>query len=195
MMKNRLVVTLGTLSLLAFACGGEDAAPPESGTTTEIPATPIAGRYEVTGATVAVESGYRRDISGTVILSTEADTYTATFDLTTTYPDPAADEPIIAEVIGKGEGAVQGRTLRGTATTQIVASMVPNVDPGFAFIPRSVSTNIVSESVTTIAADGTVNIEIENHAAPGEDYTPTRTTLSGYRVAKGGVGAGAEPSD
>ena len=69
----------------------------------------------------------------------------------------------------------------------MVAS-VPGVDPGFAFIPRSVSTRIVSSTVATIAADGSVSIEIENRPGPGEDYSPTRTTLRGRRVSAAGLG-------
>lgn len=190
-MRRQHAAWLGSLALFTVSCGAPQETVVEEESAPEVAATPISGRYEVTGSTVALESGYKRDISGTVILTTDGDSYTATFDLATTYPDPAADEPIIAEVIGKGEGSIEGRTLRGSADTQIVASTVPNVDPSFAFIPRSVSTRIVSKSVTTIAADGSVSIEIENQPAPGEDYMPTRTTLSGKRVAQAGVGGAA----
>ena len=175
--------------LLALACGGGEVE--QAATESETPAveaTPIGGMYEVSGVTVATESGYKRAIEGTVILAVDGDRYTATYNLTTTYPDPEGDEPLAAEVIGKGEGEVEGRTLRGTAETQLVVATVPNVDPAFAFIPRTVSTRIVSAGVTTIAADGTAHIEIENKPAPGETYAPTRSTLTGRRVSAAGVG-------
>ena len=149
-----------------------------------IEAVPISGRYEVRGVTVALESGHKREIAGTIILAEEGGRYTSTFDLTTTYP--GAEEALPAEVIGKGDGRVEGRTLKGTAHTQLVMATVPGIDPGFAFIPRLVSTRIRSTTVATVAADGTVTIEIESQPEPGEQYVPTRTTLRGSRVSAAG---------
>jgi hypothetical protein len=176
--------TLGLLAAfgLAGGCGGEETALEAAPEAT----APIGGLYEVHGTTVGLESGHKREIAGTVILAEDGDRYTATFNLTTTYP--GAEEALPAEVIGKGQGAIDGRTLRGSAQTQLVMATVPGVDPGFAFVPRMVSTRIVSETVTTIAADGTVSIEIENQPAPGESYAPTRTTLRGERVSAVGIG-------
>ena len=151
-----------------------------------IESAPIGGRYEVKGVTVALESGHKRDIAGTVILAEEGGRYTAAFQLHTTYP--GAEEALPAEVIGTGVGTIEGRTLRGTAQTQLSMATVPGVDPSFAFVPRLVSTRIASNSLTTIAADGTVTIEIENQPAAGEDYAPTRTTLRGSRISAAGIG-------
>jgi hypothetical protein len=86
-------------------------------------------------------------------------------------------------VIGKGEGKVEGRTLTGTAHTQVVVASVPGVDPNFAFIPRQVSTRLISDSVTTIARDGSVTIQTDSRGEEGEEYSPTRTTLRGSRIA------------
>ncbi len=186
---------LASLMLLAWAvfslaCGGGESVEAEA---PAAEATPISGRYEVKGVTIALESGYRRDIAGTVILAEEGGTYTAAYQLQTTYP--GAEEALPAELIGTGRGTVEGRTLRGTAQTQLAMATVPGVDPGFAFVPRMVSTRIVSTSVTTIATDGTVTIEIESQSAGGEDYAPTRTTLRGTRISAAGIGgpAGSQP--
>ena len=132
--------------------------------------------------------GFMVLFAGTVILADEGGHYTATFNLTTTYP--GADQAMPAEVIGKGEGTIDGRTLMGSAHTQVVMATVPGVDPGFAFVPRMVSTRIESKTLTQIAADGGVSIEIENTPAPGESYAPTRTTLRGTRVSAGGIARG-----
>jgi hypothetical protein len=186
---RHLVPRLALLSLLGLACGpgAEDGA--GGAEPAEAPAVPIAGMYEVSGVTVTAATGDERAISGSVILAEDGARYTATFNLTTTYP--GAEEALPAEVIGKGEGTIDGRTLLGTAQTQLVMATVPGVDPGFAYIPRLVSTRIVSDSVTTIARDGTVHIEIENSPAEGEDYASTRTTLRGRRVSAAGVGSAA----
>src|SRR5262247_3473787 len=169
----------GSIALLAvgvaalFACSGAEE---RKGAVEEVgEEVPIPGMYKVEGATVDKASGERRDISGTVILAIEGDSYTATFHLATTFPGSGTD-PIAAEVIGKGEGRVEGRTLTGTAHTQLVVASVPGVDPNFAFIPRQVSTRLISDSVTTIGRDGTVSIQTDSQGEEGEENSPTRTT-------------------
>ena len=149
---------LPAIILLVLGCGAQDAEVAE-----EIEAVPIPGRYDVRGATVAIESGHKREIAGTIILSESGGRYIATFDLKTAYP--GAEAALAAQVIGKGEGTIEGRTLRGTAQTQLVTATVPGVDPGFAFIRPQVSTRLVSTTVATIAADGNLSIAIENVCA------------------------------
>ncbi len=174
-----LLGSLVCATALAAACdsgpepGSVDAAPPKA-------ATPIGGLYEVSGVTRAARTGDEREISGTIILAEEGDRYIATFNLTTFYP--VGGEALRAEVIGKGEGTIDGRTLTGTASTQLVVASIPGVDPAFAFIPRTVTTRIQSTVVTEVASDGEVIIELENQPAPGEEYEPTRTKLTGRRV-------------
>jgi len=185
-MKAHLPVFLCASALAA--CGGDR----DAG---EASVLPIAGMYEVNGETITKATGDKRAISGRIIIAEEEEgsAYTATFHLTTTYP--GAEEALPAEVIGKGEGTIEGRALLGTAETQLVMATVPGVDPGFAFVPRMVSTRLVSRSSATVAADGSVQIEIDNEAAAGEEgYVPTRTTLAGLRISGTdvieGVGAG-----
>jgi hypothetical protein len=176
-MQAHLLVLIGVAAVALPACGSDE---PGAG---ETAAAPIAGMYEVTGETVTKATGDKRGISGKIIIAESEDGtgYTATFNLTTTYP--GAEEALPAEVIGKGEGSIDGRSLVGSAQTQLVMATVPGVDPGFAFVPRMVSTRIVSKSNATVAADGSVQIQIENEPAPGETYAPTRTSLSGFRVS------------
>ena len=181
-MRVRHFAHLAALLALATACGEPTEAPEEAA---EV--SPIAGMYEVSGATIETQSGTKRAISGTIILAEDGAKYTATFNLNTTFPGP--EKGIAAEVIGKGSGDIAGRTLRGTAQTQIVMATVPGVDPGFAFIPRVTSTRIESTSVTTVAVDGTVSIQIESRPAPGQQYAETRTTLRGTRVSGAGIAA------
>ena len=180
-MYARLPGMLGLLALIALACGGGDEGAP-------VEAVPIAGNYQVSGVTVNTTSGQQREISGTVTLFENGSSYTAAFQLNTTYPGAA--EALPAQVLGTGEGTIDGRTLVGSAQTQLVMATVPGVDPGFAYIPRQVSTRIVSTSITQIADDGSLTIELENSPAEGAQYAPTRTTLRGSRVSAVGVGGG-----
>ena len=164
---------LGLALALVTACGSDPAL--ESAD-----AVPIAGQYAVSGTTIETSTGSKREISGTVILAEDGDAYTATFHLTTAFE--SASGAIPAEVIGVGSGSIDGRELRGSAETQVVMSTVPGIDPGFAFIPRMTGTRLVSKSVTSIAADGSVVIQIENQPAAGETYAPSRTTMRGIRT-------------
>lgn len=141
----------------------------------------LSGKWEVEGVTVEKSSGKTRQITGTIILAEEGGKYTSTFDLDTVLP--SKDGPMHAEVIGEGEGTVAGNTLTGTARTQLVVSSTPNVDPGFAFVPRRVGTRIVSKTTAELHDDGTITIQIESDPAAGEQYAPTRTTLKGSYVA------------
>jgi hypothetical protein len=175
-MESRFALShVGVALLLALAC--DSATDPA---TSDAEALPIAGQYKVSGTTIEAATGSKREITGTVILAEDGDRYTATFHLTTVFEGAAGGMP--AEVIGQGSGSIDGRELRGTAETQLVMSTVPGIDPAFAFIPRITSTRIVSNSTTSIAADGSVMIEIENAPAEGEDYAPTRTKLRGIRI-------------
>jgi hypothetical protein len=88
-----------------------------------------------------------------------------------------------ADVIGSEQGSVSGRTLKGSTKTQLVVATIPGIDTEFAFIPRIVGARVVSTSLTEISSDGRVVIELQNRPAAGEDYQPTRTRLTGQRVA------------
>jgi hypothetical protein len=185
-MRDRILSELAGTALFALACGS--APEPAEPDAAAREALPIAGMYSVEGVTTETATGHQRKLAGTIILAEEGPRYTATFNLTTTYP--GGDQALPAEVIGKGEGTIDGRKLEGTSHTQLVVATVPGVDPGFAFIPRMVSTRIVSTSVTEIAPDGTVEIELSNQPEAGEDYSPTRTQLHGRRVSAAGLAAG-----
>ncbi len=178
-MPDRFPAWLCSISLTLFlpACGSQT----EVGETPGVKAVPITGMYEVSGVTVTKRSGEKRNLAGKIILLEQDGKYTATFDLATEFP--MGGEAFPAGVIGKGEGLIEGRKLTGTAETQLVVATVPGVDTAFAYLPRQVSTRILSTSTTTIAADGTVEIEIENQPAAGEEYAPTRTTLHGSRIS------------
>jgi hypothetical protein len=185
-MSGRLPVLPSLLAAasLCGACGPATEVGPEGEAAAQV--APISGRYEVSGLTIATQTGEKRDIAGKIVLAEDGDTYTASFSLTTLYP--VGPEALPAEVIGSGTGTIEGRKLEGTAATQLVIAMIPGVDPAFAYVPRTVTKRLVSTSVGTIAADGSMTIEIENQPAEGEEYVPTRTTLQGRRVSAAGIG-------
>ena len=177
------LLALSAGCLVLVSCGADSGDTPDApDVAAAVDPLPISGMYDVRGVTQPKEGpGPKRRIAGTVILKQEGDAYTATFKLDTTFPDQS--EPVQADVIGSGEGTIEGRTLTGKTNTQLVVSMVPGVDTDFAFVPRIVGARIVSTSVTEIAADGSVVIELENQPAEGEtDYTATLTRLTGTRI-------------
>ena len=176
---------LGLAGALLLACGqpqaddaSVDAAPPS--------AVPLTGTYQVSGTTVDKATGAERGVSGTIVMKAEGDSYTTTFSLNTTLH--GAGEPQKAELIGQGEGSIDGRTLVGTAETQLIVALVPGVDAGFGMLPRVATARILNSSEAQFEADGKVRIQIESEPAPGEEYSPTKTTLRGRRVADVGLG-------
>ncbi len=186
--RARVILALLTALTVAWtlACGGDSAETPD--VAAAVDPEPISGLYEVSGVTQALDGpGDKRRIAGTVVLKQDGDSYTATFKLDTTFPGQS--EPLQADVIGSGEGTIDGRTLTGTTQTQLVVSTVPGIDTDFAFIPRIVGARVESTAVTEIAPDGSLVINLENHPAEGEtDYVATKTRLTGKRVGDGGVG-------
>ena len=184
-MAIRALFMLSALLLGPPGCGSEQQADPQAPVGAQnLGDTSISGLYEVSGLTTELETGDQREIAGTIIMAQEGGAYTSTFNLRTMFPTPSG--ALLAEVIGKGEGTIEGNVLVGKATTQIVMSTVPGVDPNFAFMPRRVSERIVSESITTIESDGTVRIEIRSDPVPGSAYTPTATILKGELVSRRG---------
>jgi len=175
----------GALAALLLACGSGEA-PVAEDSREALPAAPLSGTYRVSGTTVDEATGAERGVSGTVIVIAEGDGYTSSFDLATTLH--AGGTPQKAELVGRGEGRVEGRRLTGTAETQLIVALVPGVDAGFGLLPRMATTRILNRSDATIAPDGSVTIEIESDPAPGEEYSPTRTILRGRRVAAVGIG-------
>jgi hypothetical protein len=169
-MSHRLsgLLLLALVSAMAPAAGAED--PPGLVT--------VSGRYRVSGETTDKATGAHRTISGTLSVQQEGGTYTASFELRTVQP---GSEAAPAQVLGTGAGTVEGHTLRGTASTQLLVSAVPGVDAGFVGMPRQVSARIRSTSRAEIGADGTIEIEIDNDPAEGDAYRPTHTLLKGRR--------------
>jgi hypothetical protein len=196
MTKRHSLTVLSTVLLALNLLAACERSPESAGTGStsgeSAETAPIAGMYEVTGTTIETGTGQKREISGSVILAEDGTNYTATYHLSTVFEGEEGVLP--AEVIGQGAGTIDGRMLRGEAETQLVISSVPGIDPAFAFIPRTTTTRLVSKSVTSIAADGSVEITIENAGAAGEAYRPTRTTLRGARTSTTGLPSRELPS-
>jgi hypothetical protein len=148
----------------------------------------IEGVYRVEGLTTEVASGLSRPLAGLLVVRQDGDRYTTNFDLTSEMPAGGryGDEEISIEIVGEGEGVIEGDDLRGSANTQVLTSIVPGVHVGFGMMPRAVGPRIVSTIQGHIGPDKTITIEIETRPEGDADYAPTRTRLVGQRV--GGIG-------
>jgi hypothetical protein len=144
----------------------------------------FSGAYRVSGKTIEKGTTNSRPLEGTIILVQDGNSYTATFDLQTELPTPEGPSAR-AQVVGKGDGAVKGAGLEGSATTQIVWATVPGVDSGFAFVPKRFGPRLESKSKARFQPDGSILIEIDNEGVGGSRYTPTHTTLRGVRMSEG----------
>lgn len=182
----RLALSLG-LGLAALGCGeGQNGVE-------EVPAmepADVSGVYRVEGKTTVIATGETREIEGTVVMRQAGDRYVTSFEMATTFRSP--DGPLQAKVVGAGEGTVVGRTLEGTAHTQIITPMFVGVDTNFPFAPRMFTRRLVNTSVGTLEENGELVVTIENRAAEGTTYQPTRTEVRGMRIGDApGPGGGA----
>lgn len=141
---------------------------------------PWSGTYEVTGLTVDQRTGDTRRIDGRVVLTRRGEVWKAAAELETAYPTHGG--ALRSDVIGTGEGVLDGDRLVGTASTQLVMQTAPGVDTDFAYVPRVVGPRLVSDWSARIAPDGTLLVDLSNRGEEGEEYAPTRTTLKGRRV-------------
>lgn len=153
-------------------------------------ADPWSGTYDVTGLTVDQRTGDTRVIRGHVVLTRKGEGWAAAAELETEYPSHGG--PVRADVIGRGDGVARGGGLVGTAHTQLVIQTVPGVDTQFAFIPRTVGPRLVSDWTARLEREGALAVELTNRGEEGEEYSPTRTTLRGRRVAMPSERAPAE---
>ena len=163
-------LALVLVAIAAQPARGGDAAAPDR----------YSGTYDVLGTTVDAKSGDTRRIEGHIVLTRKNGHYAAAAQLETDFPTHGG--AMRTDVIGTGDGKPSGKGLAGSASTQLVIQTVPGVDTGFAFIPRQVGPRLVSTWIAHLEADGTLLVELTNHGAQGESYSPTKTTLRGKRV-------------
>ena len=140
------------------------------------------------GITTEVASGLSRPLSGLLVVRQDGDRYTTNFDLSSEVPDPGrlSGEEMSMEIVGQGEGRIQGDTPQGSASTQVLRSMVPGVHVSFGMMPRSVGPRIASTTQGHIGPDRELTIDIETRPEGDADYAPTRTRLVGRRVGEVG---------
>jgi hypothetical protein len=180
---------LAFLAILACGRGSAQKAVPQVGSGPTATLSPDAradfsGAYHVSGKTIEKGTTNARPLEGTIILVQEGNSYTATFDLQTELPTPEGPAAR-AQVVGKGDGAVKGGALEGSATTQIVWATVPGVDSQFAFVPKRFGPRLESKSKARLQPDGSILIEIDSEGIGGSRYTPTHTSLRGVRMREG----------
>ena len=194
-MTRRLAAPVLALATALLACGSSEAPPggaPEAGTAPAGGVAPavsapasrdFAGTYRVGGITAELDGTRPRQIQGTIVLTEAGGGYAASYQLSTQVPGPDG-LPHQAVVVGRGDGTVDDRDLEGEAQTQLIVASVPGVDTDFAFAPRAATMRVRSSSHATVEPDGRIVIEIENEGAEGERYRPTRTRLTGVRIAE-----------
>lgn len=173
------------LPLALCACSPSDGAPSvDSAPPSSIDGAAVSGSYTVRGVTVQAVSGRQREIEGSLELRVASDRYDVTFELDTTAPDLEGQVPV--HVRGEGRGFLVGEVLTGT--TEEWMTLVPPeggleaVDLG-AELPERAGRKIVSASRASFDQDGAFEIVIENFPAPGEQYEPSMTVLTGRRSA------------
>lgn len=181
-MGKRILVFVGVFGAALLAgCGpGPTESPSGEGGQAAESAINVSGLYEVKGTTTVLSTGDTREIAGKVILSQDGNRYSSTFSLSTVFPTPEGSRN--TDVIGKGEGSVEGALLTGTAETQVIMASISGVDPEFPYLPRVIGARIASTTEGSVGDDGKITVEISSRQAGATTYMPTRTRLVGFRV-------------
>jgi hypothetical protein len=176
---GRLAAVLAVAFVLLLASGC-DSSTPETTSAPAMKPIEVTGRYQMSGVTTTPGSDLKRKISGIMRIEQAGSLYKASYEFKTKFPGEGGS--MDADVIGVGEGRVDGRSISGSARTQIVVSSVPGVDTGFAFAPRRVSARIVSTTTGEFDSEGILVIEIHSSAQQGESYQATHTRMRGRRI-------------
>lgn len=142
----------------------------------------VSGSYAVQGVTVQAVSGRQREISGTMVLGISGESYDVSFELHTTAPDLDGNVPV--QVLGEGRGLFVGDVLTGTTEEWMTLEPPPGglatLDLS-AELPERAGRRIVSATRGSFDEDGAFEIVIQNYPAPGEEYEPSMTVLTGHR--------------
>lgn len=173
-------IALTTLCVIvAAAIAACDAAGPAVESAPSLPdAAAASGVYAMHGVTVRASEGAIREIDGTMRLHIEGESFSASFELDTTYPGP--EESFPATVVGWGQGMVVGDSLAGTISSTVARTQTEG-EPRPARLPVE-ELVVMSSSVARFTADGGLQVELQNHPGIGQDYSPSVTVLEGKRV-------------
>ena len=146
----------------------------------------LEGYYRAQGITVERAAGIKRRLAGVLIVSPARDGaggFALRFNFKTQISTP--DGGVQADLIGTGDGRVEGGELRGHTETQVIWAAIPGIDPQFAFIPGRLGPRIRSTfSMRPGDEAEEFRAEVETVAAPGFEYAATRTTMRLERISR-----------
>ncbi len=141
----------------------------------------IGGRYQVHGSITIKGTGERRAIGGTWIIDQQADSYRSTYSLVTRIKN--ADGKLVrADVIGRGEGRVQGNRIEGTAESQLILASIGGAYGATPYLPRRLGPVLRQATRGTIDEEGYLRIELDYEPVEGGPQEASHVVLRGQLV-------------
>jgi hypothetical protein len=138
----------------------------------------VGGAWEVRGTITDVGSGDRRHVAGTVVIDQEDDRFRSTFHLIGTLDTPQGRRR--AEVVGRGEGKVEGRVITGTVDSNVVTARLGGAGGVVPFVPKEWGPRTHNTVLGRLNDDGSVTFEL--HTPQQADGTgATHTVIHGVR--------------
>jgi hypothetical protein len=140
----------------------------------------IGGSWDVRGTITDEATGDRRYVAGSVIIDQQEDRYRSTFHLAGTLDTPQGRRR--AEVVGRGEGKVEGRAISGVVETNVVTARLGGTAGVVPFVPKEWGPRTTNTVKGRLNDDGSVTFELRTEAqedGPGA----THTVIYGVRPA------------
>jgi hypothetical protein len=139
----------------------------------------IGGEYEMHGTITVTATGETRAIAGRVIVDQRENEYRTTYRLRTRVQTEEGLRG--ADVIGRGEGRIEGSKIEGEVETQLILATVPGAYGGVPYIPRRYGPVLKSRTAGTVDEHGVLSVELDYTPVEGGPPNATHIRLRGER--------------
>lgn len=140
----------------------------------------IGGRYQVHGTISVKDTGENRAIGGTLILDQRGPEFRTTYQLRTRVR--TKDGLVRADVIGRGDGKVEGDKISGTAESQLITATVSGAHGATPYLPRLIGPILRQDASGSVDEHGVIRFELDYTPVEGGPTETSHIVLYGERV-------------
>jgi hypothetical protein len=140
----------------------------------------IGGRYAVQGTITVKDTGEKRAIGGTLILDQRGPEFRTTYQLRTRV---RTEEGVVrADVIGRGDGRVDGDRIEGIAESQLITASIGGAHGATPYLPRRIGPILRQHARGSIDEHGVIKLELDYTPVEGGPTETSHVVLYGERV-------------
>jgi hypothetical protein len=171
------ILCAGVAVVLLFASAARAADPPDVAAPEE---RYIGGRYSVQGSITVKDTGEKRAIGGTLILDQRGPEFRTTYQLRTRVR--TENGLVRADVIGRGDGRIDGNRIEGTAESQLITATIGGAHGATPYLPRRIGPILKQQANGSVDEHGVIKLELEYTPVPGGPVETSHVILYGERV-------------